>query len=77
MSQPDLIGTTEAAALLGWSRAKVKRAVQSGDLPYRTKLSGYSGAYLFDRAAIIRTRDQLIAIERARLDALQASEVAS
>jgi hypothetical protein len=42
VSQSDLIGTTEAAAMLGWSRAKVKRDAKPGD----------SGAYLFHRAVI-------------------------
>lgn len=61
MSQSDtqLIGTTEAAEILGWSRAKVKREAMSGGLPVAQKMPGDTGAYLFHRSTV-----QLIARQR-------------
>lgn len=53
VSQSDLIGTAEAADILGWSRAKVKRAAQSGDLPHAVKMPGGTGAYLFHRSVVV------------------------
>lgn len=47
------IGTAEAADILGWSRAKVKRAARAGDLPHAVKVPGGTGAYLFDRDVIV------------------------
>lgn len=47
-----LAGVTEAAAILGWSRAKVKRAAISGELPHAMKMPGETGAYLFHRAVV-------------------------
>lgn len=52
MSQSDLIGTAEAADLLGWSTAKVKRNAKSGTLRHALKMPGDTGAYLFERAYI-------------------------
>jgi hypothetical protein len=49
----DLLGTAEAAGLLGWSRAKVKREAQAGRLPHALKMPGETGAYLFDRVTIL------------------------
>lgn len=49
-----MIGTGEAATLLGWSRAKVKRHAADGLLPIVRKLPGDTGAYLFDRATVER-----------------------
>lgn len=52
VSQSDLIGTGDAATILGWSRAKVKRAAKTGELPHAVKMPGDTGAYLFHRAVI-------------------------
>lgn len=52
-SEAPVIGTVEAAALLGLSVAYVKRLALAGDLPVLSKLPGASGAWLFDRAAIL------------------------
>jgi len=52
VSQSDLIGTADAATILGWSRAKVKRAAKAGELPHAVKMPGDTGAYLFHRAVI-------------------------
>lgn len=55
MSQLDhLIGSADVAAILGWSKAKVKRAAQTGLLPYAAKGPGETGAYLFLREEIER-----------------------
>lgn len=65
VSQSDnLIGTAASAQLLGWSRAKVKREAQAGRLPYKQKMDGRTGAYLFDRTVI-----EVIAANRARAEA--------
>lgn len=54
MSQSDtsLVGTTEAADILGWSIAKVKREAKSGRLPIALKMAGETGAYLFHRSTV-------------------------
>lgn len=52
MSQSDLVGTKDAATILGWSRAKVKRAAHNGDLPVAMKMPGGTGAYLFHRVVV-------------------------
>ena len=54
VSQSDtaLIGTTEVAELLGWSRAKVKREALKGKLPHAYKMPGDTGAYLFHRSTV-------------------------
>lgn len=50
---PDLIGSQEAARLLGKSARTIHRLVSSGDLkPYTIAPGGYAGAYLFARADI-------------------------
>lgn len=65
MSQLDnLIGTPQAATILGWSRAKVKREAKAGRLPYEHKLPTTTGAYLFHRNVI-----ETIAANRARAEA--------
>lgn len=48
----DMIGSAEAAELLGWSRTRVKIAAQAGQLPIAGKLPGETGAYLFHRSVI-------------------------
>ena len=63
VSQSDLIGTADAATILGWSRAKVKRAAKHGSLPHAVKMPGETGAYLFHRAVIelMATRNEAAA----------------
>ena len=48
-----IIGTAEVATLLGWSLARVKEEAKAGRLPIHAKMPGLTGAYLFDRDAII------------------------
>lgn len=48
----NIIGTSEAAQILGWSPAKLKREAKDGRLPFEAKLPGGTGAYLFHRAVI-------------------------
>lgn len=67
MSDP--IGTATVAKLLGMSHRAVKRRAALGQLPTIARLDG--GAYVFDRAAIMRVQAEQIAAERARLDALE------
>jgi hypothetical protein len=52
VSQSDLIGAADAAAILGWSKAKVKRAAATGGLPVAGKMPGELGAYVFRRDEI-------------------------
>lgn len=53
MSQSaNIIGSAEAARILGWSLAKVKRETLAGRLPHQGKLDGRTGAYLFSRDTI-------------------------
>ncbi len=58
MSQSDLIGTAEAARLLGWSVAKVKRQAKAGEVPHAMKMPGDTGAYLFHRAIVQMVADK-------------------
>lgn len=48
----NIIGTAEAARILGWSLAKVKRETLAGRLPHQAKLDGRTGAYLFSRDTV-------------------------
>jgi len=48
----DLIGTDEAAQLLGVSKPTVKRRARAGLLTVAVKMPGQTGAYLFHRADI-------------------------
>lgn len=48
----DLIGSVEAARLLGVDRSVLTRLVQSGDLKRAHKLPGENGAALYDRTAV-------------------------
>ena len=52
-SADDLIGTPEAASILGVSRATMTRWVQAGELEPATKLPGLTGAALFHRSDIV------------------------
>lgn len=47
-----LIGTREAARVLGMSRSTVNRRAGTGLLPYVEKLPGRLGSYVFDRHTI-------------------------
>lgn len=52
MQGTDLITTAQVAAAKGVNPRTVARWVQSGRLPYATKLPGETGAYLFDPAVV-------------------------
>lgn len=56
VSQSAIIGTAEAADLLGWSIAKVKREAKTGRIPVHSKLPGRTGAYLFQRSDLEAVR---------------------
>lgn len=54
-STPDLIGSTEAARILGKSPRTVHRLVASGHLrPAVTAPGGFKGTFLFLRADVLR-----------------------
>lgn len=61
---PALVGSAEAAELIGWSLRKVIREATAGRLPHVHKLPGQTGAYLFDRSVI-----ETIAANRKRAEA--------
>jgi hypothetical protein len=50
--QQELIGTKEAAELIGESVKSTIRRVERGDLTPVSKLPGLRGAYIFERADI-------------------------
>jgi len=58
VAAPDLIGTVEAAELIGRSVPHMKRLAASGRVPPALKMPGRTGAYLFDRAVVEAYRDQ-------------------
>jgi hypothetical protein len=65
MAPHDLIGSVEAAAILGKSPRTVHRLVANGDLtPAHTAPGGYVGTFLFIRAEVER-----LATERKRASA--------
>lgn len=53
MQQLDLMTALDVAASLGVHRRTVHRMVQNGQLE-ATKLPGYNGQYIFDRAYVER-----------------------
>jgi hypothetical protein len=54
----ELIGTKEAAELIGESVKNTIRRVEAGALMPVKKLPGLRGAYIFDRADIVAIRDE-------------------
>lgn len=52
MTQTEIIGTAEAARLLGVSPVTITRWAADGTLPPAGKLAGKNGAFLFTRATI-------------------------
>lgn len=61
-STPDLIGTTEAARLIGKSPRTVHRLVKDGKLtPVVIAPGGFAGSYLFNRADVERVKGEAAA----------------
>jgi excisionase family DNA binding protein len=58
LSPADLIGSGEAAKILGVSRMSLSRWAKDGTLPPAGQLGGGTGAYLFERSAVERLRDE-------------------
>jgi predicted site-specific integrase-resolvase len=61
MPHDELIGTAEAAGILGKSLPTVKRYAMAGRLPVAVKMKGDTGAYLFERADVDRLAAELAA----------------
>jgi hypothetical protein len=61
-----VIGTTEAAAILGRSHATVARWAQNGTLLAKRRLPGRNGGYLFDRREVEAYRDEVLPPVRPR-----------
>lgn len=57
MPNPELIGSTKAATILGISARTVHRLVKAGDMtPAITAPGGYAGVYLFTREEVDRVK---------------------
>lgn len=62
MTNNDLIGTAEVAAILGKSVRTVHRMVKAGELvPAMTAPGGYAGVFLFNRADVERVKAEAAA----------------
>ena len=60
MGNPDLIGSAEACAMLGnIDRATLVRRIARGELSTVGKMPGPNGAWLFDRAEVLRHKNAL------------------
>lgn len=64
----DLIGTVEAAEILGTSPRSVKRFAAEGTLRHQQKMPGITGAYLFARRDVER-----LAAKRSKTSEAKAS----
>lgn len=71
MTKPALVGTVEAAAILGISVPAMKRLIRAGGIVAAHKFPGGNGAYVFERDHVVRIRDARIAAMRAELDTLE------
>lgn len=61
-TKTDLIGSVEAARILGKSPRTVHRMVDAGELtPVMVAPGGFKGAYLFDRADVERVKAEAAA----------------
>lgn len=67
----DIVSGSTAARILGIKIRTFYRWVERGRVVPLTKLDGDTGAYVFDRAAIVALRDERIAAERERLATLE------
>ncbi len=54
MPNPDLIGTTEAAEVIGIERSTISRWVKDGALNPAHRMTGQTGAFLFHRSEVER-----------------------
>lgn len=52
MSNVDLIGSADAATILGVSRSQLQRMAALGEIATATRLSSRRGARLFERSAV-------------------------
>lgn len=67
MNKRDLVGSAEAAAILGVKRVTVNRWAVDGKIPIAVQMSGETGMRLFNRADIEQL-GQLRARARAKPD---------
>ena len=59
-TQPqELIGAGEAAEMLNMDIRTVHRKIIEGEIPYVTKLPGLRGAYVLDKAAVLRIAERV------------------
>lgn len=57
----DLLGTVEAAEVIGVERSTLSRWIASGRIETAHKLPGRTGVMLFDRREVERVRDEYAA----------------
>ncbi len=57
MGKPDLIGSAEVCTILGISRSGLTNLLAARKLTYVSRL-GDAGPYLFERAEVLRHRDE-------------------
>lgn len=69
MSTPDLIGTVEAAEIIGVERSTLSRWVASGRITPAMQLQGTTGAMLFHRADAVALASALADGEAAEATA--------
>jgi hypothetical protein len=60
MGKPDLIGSAEVCEILGISRSGLTNLLAARKLSYVSRL-GDTGPYMFERAEVLRHRDELAA----------------
>ena len=73
MPSSDLITTSQTARMLGKSEPTVRRMAEAGDLPFVQRLPGETGAYLFDRSAVAKVAERLIAEMNEQMDEMRAA----
>ncbi len=58
MPDPDLLGTAEAAEIIGVERSTIAHWMAKGRIVAHLKLPGRTGAVVFERSEVERVRDE-------------------
>lgn len=67
MGNLDLIGSAEVCQILGISRSGLTSLLASRKLAYVSKLEGQTGAYVFERAEVLRHKAETDATSDGRV----------
>jgi len=65
MGNPDLIGSAEVCQILAIDRGTLTRRIAAGKLAYVSKMPGLTGAYIFERAEVMRHKAEYETAEAA------------